>query len=233
MPRPRHDLPHSSPAPHSSPEPHADAQEHAEMIHRCQAGLRLLFDGSSYARELGRDRWEFAVEIEFLNAAGLTNNDLRWLAAKGYVEHALETTAKGKTRRSSPAGRLPLPPGSCFVLTDAGVELTRAVLALPEPAIPQANSDVPHWDAATHSLSWRGQLIKHFKHEAPFQEAILDAFQASNWSRYVLVALPKEEGINPKVRLRGAIRNLNRGCGRCIRFTQEGNGGRVAWQPVA
>ena len=70
------------------------------------------------------------------------------------------------------------------------------------------------------------------KHEAPFQEAILEAFQASNWSRYVAVTLPKEEGVNPKERLRVTIRNLNRGCNRRIQFTQEGNGGRVGWQAL-
>lgn len=91
------------------------------------------------------------------------------------------------------------------------------------------STDLPHWDAEKHCLYWHGQLIKHFKHEAPFQEAILAAFQASNWSRYLALELPKEEGVNPKERLRQTIKNLNRSCRKRIHFSQEGNGTRVVW----
>lgn len=238
MPRSRHDPPHSAPTPHSCPQDRTRLRELAEMIRRCQEGLRLLFDGYRYACELGWDRWEFAVEIELLYAAGLTNNDLRWLIAKGFVEHALETTTEKKTSRSNPRNRrMAMSRGSCFVLTAAGVELTQEVLAEPTPSSPPQESaspsmDVPHWEAKTHSLYWRGQLVKHFKHEAPFQEAILEAFQASSWSRYVEVTLPKEDGVNLKERLRGAIRELNRRSNGYLRFAQEGNGDRIGWRPV-
>lgn len=201
-----------------------------------KGGLSLLLDGYLYACELGRDRWEFAVEIELLHSSGLNNNDLRWLIGKGYADHILETTSKGKGRRSTfRSGRLALPEKSCIILTDAGVKFTQEALALPEPCVPKSglesqSSSVPYWDAETHSLYWQERLIKHFKHEAPFQEAILEAFQANKWTRFVVVTLPKEEGMNPKERLRVTIKNLNRSCGGTVQFTQEGNGGRVGWQ---
>lgn len=205
---------------------------------RLTGGLCLLLDGYLYAHELGQDRWEFALEMEFLHMAGLNNNDLRWLVGKGYVDHGLKTKTKSKGRRpSSRTGRLALPKGSCFVLTDAGVQFAQDALASPEKDTPKRepelpSPDVPHWDAETHSLHWRGQLIKHFKHEAPFQEATLEAFEANNWPRYVVVTLPKEEGMNHKERLRETIKNLNRSCTKRLHFTQEGNGGRVGWQPL-
>jgi hypothetical protein len=47
-----------------------------------------------------------------------------------------------------------------------------------------------------------------------------------------VVTLPRAEGVNPKERLRVTIKNLNRGCSREIRFTQEGSGDRVGWRMV-
>lgn len=245
MPPIRRHTPHQTADPHFTTLPEPGVAERREYDPRLRPGLCLLLDGHYYAQELGRDRWEFAVEIELLHAAGLNNNDLRWLVGKGYAEQSVETKSKGKVRRlSHRAGRFVPPRGSCYALTDAGVELVQKVLAAPEAAIPRrgtesqseggqaAQEDRPHWDVETHSLYWRGQLVKHFKHEAPFQEAILEAFQASNWSRFVVVTLPKEDGVNPKERLRVTIKNLNRGCGRRIQFTQEGNGARVGWRPV-
>jgi len=234
----RSDRAHSVPVAHSLSDLAPAAGERAELSPSFQTGLRALWEGYRYADGLGRDRWEFAVEMEFLRAAGLNNNDLRWLLAKGYLDHAQETTAPGCTPRRFRRGKnLPLRERSSFVLTDAGVTLARAVLAVPEPNPPAREAEppdpnLPRWDAATHSLYFQGRLVKHFKHEAPIQEAILEAFQVSNWSRFVVVTLPKEESVNPKESLRCAIRNLNNRSEGRLRFTQEGNGGRVGWHPA-
>jgi hypothetical protein len=211
-----------------------------------RAGLNLLLDGYLCARDLDRGRWEFAVEIAFLHAAGVINNDLRWLVSKGYAEYALDATVKREVLQATHSdGRLVLCSETCFVLTDAGVEFARSMLSAPGPIDawfrpesqakdgPAMQEERPYWDTETHTLYWRGLLVKHFKHEAPFQEAILKAFLACNWSQCVIVMLPKEEGVNQKERLREAIKNLNRNCGGILRFTQEGNGGRVAWKPFA
>ena len=40
-----------------------------------------------------------------------------------------------------------------------------------------ARKPKPVWDGANHTLTWQGQLVKHFKAAAPRQEAILAAFQ--------------------------------------------------------
>jgi hypothetical protein len=241
--------------------PHAEGQRTAPQSQAAQGsgpasrtecnphlkeGLCRLWEGYVYACELRRDKREFAVEIEVLRAAGMNNNDLRWLIGKGYVQHAAQKTSEGKLRRlEHREGRLALRKGSCFLLTDAGVEFAKEVLALPAPisaiSAPKAQreggqdieSDVPYWNAEMHTLYWQGKTVKHFKHEAPFQEAILEAFQSCRWSRYAVVALSKEEGVNPKERLRITIKNLNRSCGGKLRFTQEGNGDRVGWEPGA
>src|SRR5206468_8167591 len=116
-------------------------------------------------------------------------------------------------------GRLALSDRSCFVLTDLGMGLVRATSAPPTAACPanvlemaQNNppvpTDVPRWDNAQHTLYWRRQPVKHFKREAPAQEAILAAFQARRWGRCVQVALRRVQGANVKVRLHEAIKNL-------------------------
>lgn len=230
---------------HFAPLPDSDEEDVYDRNTRLRAGLKLLLDGYSYSQELGANLWDFAIEIAFLYTAGLNNNDLRWLVGKGYVKHGLDTTAKGKVRPiEHRGGRMLLPSGSCFVLTGTGREFARKMVAGGESGVAKCQSerhskdglreqkDRPHWDSELHNLYWQGQLVKHFKHEAPFQEAILEAFQSCNWTQYVVVMLPREEGINPKERLREAIKNLNRNCARNLRFVQEGNGGRVAWQPL-
>ena len=50
---------------------------------RIAEALTLLREADEAARTVGRDTWEFAVEIGQLRAAGLTNADLRWLLCEG------------------------------------------------------------------------------------------------------------------------------------------------------
>src|SRR6266852_9982260 len=60
------------------------------------------------------------------------------------------------------------------------------------------------------TLFWRGQPLKHYKAEAPNQEAIVRAFQGKHWQKYVTVSLPQEFEVNTKIRLHDAIKHLNR-----------------------
>lgn len=88
--------------------------------------------------------------------------------------------------------------------------------------------ETPRWDALRHELSWRGQLIKHFKAEAPNQEAILAAFEESRWAEVIDIALEPGRA-TPKARLHDTIRNLNRSVRPWLHFWQEGSGTRVGW----
>lgn len=58
--------------------------------------------------------------------AGLTSSDLRWLIAKGYVEHACEIDAVTNDIRSFKDNhRFRFTADSCFVLTNLGVQFLR------------------------------------------------------------------------------------------------------------
>ena len=53
-----------------------------------QAVLVQLAEARDYARDVGCDRWQYAVEIEGLTAAGVSVHDLWELVSNGYIEHA-------------------------------------------------------------------------------------------------------------------------------------------------
>jgi hypothetical protein len=85
--------------------------------------MRSLRDAYDCALEMKRSRWEFAVEIAFLRDSGLNATDLRWLLAKGFAEHAVETTRPAApSRRFRPINSMALPLRTCLVLTAAGAE---------------------------------------------------------------------------------------------------------------
>ena len=85
---------------------------------RGSAALRYLAEAANFARELGRDPWDFAVEIQTFREMGLTNNDLRWLLCEGLVEHKREVTAVGDTGRVfQPDRPLNFSEHTCFVLS--------------------------------------------------------------------------------------------------------------------
>ena len=91
-------------------------------------GLRLLLQAHDYARDLAREVWELAVEMDSLKRAGLTSSDLRWLVGKGLAEQAGEiTTPRDAARRFEFARSLMFLDSACFVLTPDGVNVARHV----------------------------------------------------------------------------------------------------------
>jgi hypothetical protein len=193
-----------------------------------RSAFELLLQAYKYAEDCERDPWDFAVEAAELTGAGLTTADLRWLFCKGYVQHAIELTKPGaKSRRYSKPGGFLFPAKSCFVLTQAGVLAASALQA--ETA--SSTTGTPYWDDRDHTLFWGSRVLKHFRHEAPNQEAILRIFQAALWCRCVAVSLPEDVGVvSPKERLHFTIKNLNRNVRPHLRFRQEGCGSRVMWE---
>jgi hypothetical protein len=141
------------------------------------AGLALLLQAYEYARELACSPWDFAVEIQTLKDAGLTNSDLRWLLHEGHAEHAHERPrGQGKGRTFLPGG-LRLTDWSCFVLTAAGEAPARAAVVTHKSPASAGPPEVPYWDAALREL-WVGDvLVKAFSRPAPNQEIILAAFE--------------------------------------------------------
>jgi hypothetical protein len=208
--------------------------------------LRQLLQAHDYAEKLGRDQWDFAVELPSLGAVGVYSSDMRWLLCQGLVEHAIEGTERNSRRRVfHPAARLALGEKSCFVLTGKGVALARRMpkprgVALPAAAntacrqdLPTGPEAIPFWDSKEHTLYWQGKEVKHYKKEASCQEAILNAFQQGNWKRCVTVRFQGRFEGGSKTWLHDTVQNLNRELKGVIRFHREGNGSRVSWEAPA
>lgn len=205
------------------------------------AGLRQLLEAAAYAREVGRPVWDFAVEIESLRAAGLSNSELRWLVCKGYVEHARETTAGGSEGRGfEPEGGLRFGPGTCFVLTERGADVLRRPGKPAQPGrgplgLFRNGGDVPgagpHWDPECRVLSVGGRVVKQFRVPAGNQELILAALQELGWPPHLDDPLPPVPEVDAKQRLRDTISRLNGNQrNRLIRFHGDGSGSGLRWE---
>jgi hypothetical protein len=124
---------------------------------------------------------------------------------------------------------------------DAGVTLPTAggglglgvLLTAAGAAVRGVGGAVPVWDAVLGVLSWLGECVRRFRHDAANQRALLDAFQARGWVRRLDDPLPRAAGVKAKTRLRETIKGLNRGQKPLrLRFRGDGTGG-VCWEPVA
>jgi hypothetical protein len=98
-----------------------------------QRAVVQLAEAHDYACDAQADPWQYAVEIESLLELGATGDDLQALVQDGFVVQAREVTRIADTVR-----RFATPRGSdftkrtCFVLTDAGLQLT-SVTSAPMP----------------------------------------------------------------------------------------------------
>src|SRR5438093_335464 len=153
-----------------SPDPLSRVQ--AAMRPRIRYALGSLLEAFDSAADSKRNPKDFAVEIAELRAGGVRTTDLRWLVSKGYARHAIEKTKPGgKPRVFGESDELRFSASSCFVLTEAGVTAAHMLQAEQVLSVPQT----PYWDDANHTLFWQGRAIKHFRAEAPYQEAIVRA----------------------------------------------------------
>jgi hypothetical protein len=190
------------------------------------AGLSLLAQAHGYAQDLSCSPWDFAIEVQALYRAGLTNSDLRWLAHRGLVKHAQERPrGHGKERSFLRTGPLRLTERSCFVLTDAG-----AALAGTDNSGRAEGAGVPHWDASLRELRLDGALVKTFTRPAPKQEIILAAFEEEGWPPRIDDPLPPEDDRDPVRCLHDTIVRLNRGLCRPLHFRGDGSGRGVRWE---
>jgi hypothetical protein len=93
------------------------------------AGLAQLWQAYVYAEDVGASLWDFALENDQLYAADMTISDLRWLIAKGYVEHGQETSFYGDPHRSFRlSSGFNFVPTTCFVLTPKGAEFAGRIV---------------------------------------------------------------------------------------------------------
>jgi hypothetical protein len=206
--------------------------------------VNLLRDAAVSADEVGRERWDFAVEIWGLLAAGLTLSDLRRLVCEGIIEHQCETTQSGDARRNFIAPHsLRLTERSCFVLAeDADADFpgqsrsSRTGLGGPLgcPAhrvrLAPATLGRPQWNQDRRELTLGGQVVKTFHRAAPNQELILQAFQEEGWPERIADPLSLVPGLAPKRRLQETVRSLNTNHREhLLVFHGDGSGEGIRW----
>ncbi len=221
-----------------------------------QRAMCQLLKASNYAEDTGRNVWEFAVTIDELRREGVVENELRWLVCRGYIEHAEEVTAKGSERAFDRHVSLRFCKRSAFVITSAGVAISREFLkgltrgdardeaaansfAALQPAGLQPVENVtdgdvhPKWDRDRHELRLGTKLVKVFKLPSPMQEAILMAFEEEHWPPRIDDPLPGHPDLLPKRRLHDTIKGLNRNQKNClIRFMGDGTGEGIRWELI-
>lgn len=109
---------------------HEFFQTSTQLCRDLRGALPTLLLAYKCAHDVQTDVWDFAVENSFLQSAGLTNTEIRWLVSMDYVEHREEDTLPGQAGRSfRPANKLVFGENSCFVLTQRGVEFSQQLLA--------------------------------------------------------------------------------------------------------
>lgn len=229
-----------------------------ELIQSTQRAICRLLKAYNYAGDTGRNPWEFAVTIGEILRDGVSESELRWLACRGYVDHAQELPSTGSERTFDHHVSLRLGKRSAFVITSLGVTfghelfggLMHPVPAHDFPAEPMdsdhgsaadcstANGyhparriEFPTWDRDRRELRLGEQVIKVFKLPSPMQEAILVAFEEEHWPPRIDDPLPSHPELLPKRRLHDTIKSLNRNQkNSLIRFMGDGTGEGIRWE---
>lgn len=222
--------------------------QHCFLGRHRRRGLAHLLEAFHYAGDLHRDVWDFAVELDSLEAAGVSRSGLRWMLCKGYVEHAREIAPLEDALRCFRRGpRLRFSPRSCFVLTPLGVEFVRSLLTGPKvgsaASLCQCGengrgclrqlSDTPRWDRDRQELRLGAVVVKQFKVPAVNQEKVLAAFEEEGWPVHVDDPLSPQADQDPKRRLHDTINSLNRSQKQpLIRFYGDGSGQGLCWERI-
>jgi hypothetical protein len=210
-----------------------------------QRPLALLLRAYDYAQALRRGTWDLAVEIGSLQAAGLTNSDLRWLLYQGLAEHAAEAASRRKNCRAFHGrGQFPFKAGTCVVLTEEGARFARdacqsvAANQVQETSAHQAVLDrttwtIPCWNNHARELRFGTWLVKKFKVPACNQQLVLSGLQELGWPWHFDDPLPPVEDLDPRRRLHDTINRLNRHqVHPLIHFRGDGSGRGLHWEPI-
>jgi hypothetical protein len=194
---------------------------------RFHSALVLLNDATNFARDTGRDAWDYCLRLEELLSAGLTVADCRWLADKKLVD--LRDMARGRHRGRPPMAKFTR--STSFVLTAAGVAYARklassngqprAVNANGAPHRNRASGSVgkPRWDSRLLVLHVDDIAVKEFQAKARNQLAIVSAFAAQDWPRLIDNPLDSSNPAQRAQALADAVHGLNRNLSaKVIRF---------------
>ena len=235
-----------------------DIMRTAPIDDNSRGGIALLWQAYRCVRNAGAELWDFALEIDRLYAAGLTISELRWLVAKGFVEHGRESSVYGHPHRSfRPGAGFFFEDTTCVVLTPAGAAFAGHLLKEPIGSPPSARpieaaslgsgataertdrdpsgstsaAFQPRWNSTRRVLSLDGTVVKRFRVPAPNQELILAVFEEERWPERIDDPLPASGGVDPRTRLHDAVNRLNgRQTNHLIRFHGNGTGTGVSWE---
>lgn len=204
------------------------------------AGLALLWRAYICAHAAGANVCDFDLRTGRLYLAGMTSSDLRWMVARGFVEHGQETPDYNDTYRSLRRGvGCSFNEHTSLILTPRGVALAEnifgnttrwrqatlsalAAAAAETPALaterraayetnrPAASALNPHWNAARRELFLGGRIVKRFRVPARNQERILSVFEEEGWAEHIHDPLPVTYDIDAPTRLHDAINRLNK-----------------------
>jgi hypothetical protein len=198
--------------------------------------LKRLQRAHDVARRLGRDPWDFAVSLAELTKLDFAIDDFVKLAAQGLVEHRLETTGTGQSKRTFGLNQgIFLSPDTCLILTPAGARWVQESCRCEDSETPTPLlalwTETPHWQPTLRELHFAGRLVKRFRQPADAQEAVLNAFETLGWPTVIDDPLPGQEHHDPKQRLLYTTKNLNRHQShRCLYFFGIGNGRQLGWR---
>jgi hypothetical protein len=225
--------------------------EHNELLY---SALSMLLQAYHYAVDTSSSLWDFAIEIEQLYKAKISNSELRWLLANGYVEHAHERSLHNSDRRVfRQLGKIALTDRTCFVLAPAGITFltgdsahhyydssskhdTTCFADSNGNQLEFSNGHVeqplkPSWDSQRKELRLGGHVIRRYRCRAANQETILAVFEEENWPARVDDPLTQVAGQNARRRLLDTIKCMNRHqIVSLIRFRADGTGKGVIWE---
>ncbi|HTU26817.1 MAG TPA: hypothetical protein VMF30_15520 [Pirellulales bacterium] len=200
--------------------------------------MAILREAAVYAEQFGRDRWDFAVDVKSLVAAGCNLNDLRWLLCAGFALHGIEIRGVNSTSRQFKLSQgMTFGPRSCFVLAQtsivSGTNGSQPYESNAGFQVFRGSSVTPTWDQERRELRLNDVVVKSFKLPSPNQEAILTALAEEHWPARIDDPLPPHVELDPKRRLHDTIKSLNRNQKhRLIRFSGDGTGEGVLWKLI-
>ena len=172
--------------------------------------LRLLLEVSEFARATSESQWTFAIGIGEFRRGGVAQRHLRWLIAKGYIEHAHEKAVLGGEFQTCPnRGRQRFAEDSCFVITPTGSRFAKEIAvsgsAQLGASVIHALDDSLIWDADRRELWHWGLVVKTYRRPAPLQEIILSCFQEDGWPAHIDDPLSGAGSADPQQRIRSII----------------------------
>jgi hypothetical protein len=209
-----------------------------------QRALLRLLEVHTNAIRCGCDPWQFALTLREIECEGIAISVLRCLVQLRLAAHGHESTEAASQRRIiSHADHLLIADHSCFIASDAGINIgsalvqdhnqTNIIICATVQVGSRPTCIVPCFcrcDDGHRELTVLGRLVKRFRRYALTQEPLLEAFQDAGWVQYLPNPLRRIRG-NPKVHLHDAIGKLNKDqVNPLIQFRGDGNGCGVRWQ---